>query len=370
MTKPTLHIPQKDSPSTYLTVAITDEDDRITVADSSIFQTDPNNPITRLTLGFDTATTETVEVTEYYPDNSIHIIRKPDGSPSYSWAAGTKVARVFTSYDLSEIHQYLEELNNNIIDLTEQNTEFNTAILGFTEQIETEINPIIDLLSIIEQKKQIYRGTYLGEYITEPQNMAIKAGTFDGLYIGDYWRLNNINYRIADFNYWTHGVDQVNSNHVVLIPDNPIAYFPMNEDEPAPLYFDTTLRAYLMSTILPLMNTTFEMKLCAHSENLPSILDASNVNVVSSKLEIMSESQVYGQGLFREREYPTYSTNQFALFKIAPRYIYSFPYWLRDRCNTTSYSAVSDGMSTTLPGINSCGIRPAIAIFGSTQVIG
>ena len=45
MTKPTLHIPQKDSPSTYLITAITDEDNKITVADSSIFQTDPNNLI-------------------------------------------------------------------------------------------------------------------------------------------------------------------------------------------------------------------------------------------------------------------------------------------------------------------------------------
>ena len=367
MTVPKLHIPQKDSPSTYLTSAANIGASTITVANSSIFQLDPNNLITRLTLGFDTATTETVEVDKYSALNTIKLLTPLTNN----WGVNTKVARVFTSNDLSEVHQYLGELNNNIIDLTEQNTEFNTTVLGLTEQIEYEVNPIIDLLSIIEQKKQIYRGAYLGEHITDPQNMAIKAGTFDGLYIGDYWRLNNINYRIADFNYWTHGLNQENSNHVVLIPDNPIAYFPMNEDEPAPLYFDTTLRAYLISTILPLMNTTFEMKLREHSENLPSISDASNINIVSSALEIMSESQVYGQGLFREREYPTYSTNQFALFKIAPRYIYSFlPYWLRDRCDTTSYSAVSDGMATTLPGINSCGIRPAIAIFGSTQVIG
>ena len=366
MTVPELYTPQKDSPSTYLTSAASLGTNKIYVADTNIFQNAVEGVVKRLTLGFDSATTETVEVNSYNSENEIELVEPLTNN----WGINTKVARVFTSYDLSEIHQYLEELNNNVIDLTEQNTEFNTTILGFAEQIENEINPIIDLLSIVEQKKQIYRGTYLGEQITEPQNMAIKAGTFDGLYIGDYWRLNNINYRIADFNYWTHGVDQVNSNHVVLIPDNPIAYFPMNEDEPAPLYFDTTLRTYLISTILPLMNTTFKMKLCAHSENLPSIFDASNINIVSSKLEIMSESQVYGQGLFREREYPAYRTNQFALFKIAPRYIYSFPYWLRDRCDTTSYSAVSDGMATTLPGINNCGIRPAIAIFGSTQIIG
>lgn len=340
----TLHRPQKDSPSTFLKSGIDNDDTTIVVADNSIFQNINTNGdrVTRLTIGFDGATTETVDVESYDPNNEITIIRS---TPSYSWAAGTKIARVFTSYDLSEIHQNLEELNNNIINLTEQDREFNNTILG--------------------QKKHIYRGAYLGDYITESQNMAIEAGTFDELYIGDYWRLNSVTYRIADFNYWTHGLNSENPNHVVLIPDYQMGLFKMHESESASLYFDTALREYLISTILPLMDTIFEGKLCNHSENLPSILYSDNLNVVNSKVEIMSESQVYGQGLFREREYQTYSTSQFALFKIAPRYIYTTSYWLRDRCDNMSYSAISNGMSITKIGVQPSGFRPAIAISGS-----
>ena len=101
----TLHIPQKDSPSTYLTTPIDTDDTTLVVADSSIFST---ASITRLTLGFDTATTETVTVQSYGPGNSINVTR---GTPSYNWPATTKVARVFTSYDLSEIHLALSDLN-------------------------------------------------------------------------------------------------------------------------------------------------------------------------------------------------------------------------------------------------------------------
>lgn len=104
MTVPTLHAPQKDSPETYLTASIIVADTVITVANSSIFQT---AGITRLTLGSNTTTTETVTVTNYGIDNQITVIR---GTPAYNWPTNTVVGRVFTNLDLSEIHQYLLDL--------------------------------------------------------------------------------------------------------------------------------------------------------------------------------------------------------------------------------------------------------------------
>lgn len=104
----TLHIPQKDSPSTYLTTPIDTDDTTLVVADSSIFST---ANITRLTLGFDTATTETVTVKSYGSGNSINVTR---GTPSYIWAATTtKVARVLTAQDILDIHSAIGDLNAN-----------------------------------------------------------------------------------------------------------------------------------------------------------------------------------------------------------------------------------------------------------------
>ena len=102
----TLHKPQKDSPSTYLTTAIAPNDTTLIVADSSIFSAEN---ITRLTLGYDTATTETVTVVSYGGANSIEVIR---GKPAYTWASGTtKVARVLTAQDILDIHLMLTDLD-------------------------------------------------------------------------------------------------------------------------------------------------------------------------------------------------------------------------------------------------------------------
>ena len=66
----------------------------------------------------------------------------------------------------------------------------------------------------------IYRGKYLGESATEAQYAAISAGTFDDLYIGDYWTIGGVNYRIAAFDYYLNSGDTAcTAHHVVLVPD-------------------------------------------------------------------------------------------------------------------------------------------------------
>ena len=368
MTKPTLHIPQKDSPSTYLTSAASIGDSRITVADNSIFQLDPNNPITRLTLGFDTATTETVEVDEYGTGNQIVLLTPL----TYNWGVNTKIARVFTSNDLSEVHQYLEELNSDATDLSGVVAELSTDVSVLTGDYDTEVAPILNLLSIVHQKRHIFRGAYLGNNVSQAQNIAIQTGTFENLYLGDYWIINNKVYRIADFNYWQHGINPLNPNHLVIIPDTPISTKEMDQTgENDVTYYDSSLRAYIISTILPSLNTLFGFKIAEYTENLPT--EGNIVNEVTSKVELMSETQLYGQGIFRAYKEPTYSHSQFSLFKIAPEYIHqsSEAYWLRDRAETGYYCGVNiNGMATYRSGASSSGIRPCFPIFGSTQIIG
>ena len=106
----TLHKPQKDSPSTFLAESINQYATTLAVVDSSIFQDQPLvGNVTRLTLGFDTATTETVTVVSYGSSNRITVER---GAPSYSWPVGTKIARVLTAQDITEIHDFLYEHNH------------------------------------------------------------------------------------------------------------------------------------------------------------------------------------------------------------------------------------------------------------------
>ena len=355
MTKPTLHIPQKDSPSTYLTTAINDEDNKITVVDNSIFQTDPNNLITRLTLGFDSATTETVEVTGYNPDNSIDIIRKSDGKPSYSWAAGTKVARVFTARDVNEYIEYFDYLD---FEIGKLDRNLGSLLTNFS----SKVYPIINMHNTWSGRKDLFRGNNLGSVITTAQANAIHSGTFNDLYLGDYWVINDVYYRIADFNYWRYGLG---GNHLVIVPDQPLLDLPMDTNNTVSIpYHDTTVREYLNTALLTDLQAIFGNRIPNYYENLYSI-EGSRYNEVVANVELMNESMVYGQGIMRTNNEPTYSINQFSLFRVRPEYIDTSIFWLRDQSND-KYCTVNYGMADAFSAGDSTpiGIRPCFPLSG------
>ena len=85
----------------------------------------------------------------------------------------------------------------------------------------------------------IYRGAYLGDTFTDAQKTAIKNGTFDNMFIGDYWSRpdlrdangTTIEWQIAAFNYFQGKGQDAQSNvptarygglnktnHIVVIP--------------------------------------------------------------------------------------------------------------------------------------------------------
>ena len=40
--------------------------------------------------------------------------------------------------------------------------------------------------------RNVFRGKNLGEFITDEQLAAIRDGSFDDLYVGDYWEINGL----------------------------------------------------------------------------------------------------------------------------------------------------------------------------------
>ena len=76
----------------------------------------------------------------------------------------------------------------------------------------------------------IFRGKYLGSSVTAAQYAAIKAGTFDDLFIGDYWTINGINWRIAAFDYYLGtGSTALATHHAVIVPDTGLDAQKMND---------------------------------------------------------------------------------------------------------------------------------------------
>lgn len=64
--------------------------------------------------------------------------------------------------------------------------------------------------------RNIYRGKNLGNHITDEQLARIRDGSFEDLYVGDYWKINGNRYRIVDINYYPI------KDHLVIMPDHGV----------------------------------------------------------------------------------------------------------------------------------------------------
>lgn len=53
-----------------------------------------------------------------------------------------------------------------------------------------------------EMHRNIYRGKNLGDHVTDEQVTAMRNGTFNDLFIGDYWKINSITWDIAFLPMW------------------------------------------------------------------------------------------------------------------------------------------------------------------------
>jgi len=65
----------------------------------------------------------------------------------------------------------------------------------------------------------IYRGKCLGTSITAAQWAQISAGTFDDMFVGDYWTISGQDWVICDFDYYLRcGSADITKHHLVIMP--------------------------------------------------------------------------------------------------------------------------------------------------------
>ena len=222
----------------------------------------------------------------------------------------------------------------------------------------------------------IYRGKNLGSAVTAEQYAAISAGTFDDLYIGDYWTIGGVNYRIAAFDYyWNCGDTAVPPHHVVIVPEKNLYNAVMNPT-------DTTAGGYVGSqmytTNLAQAKTTIKDAFSGHVMNhriyLVNAVEngySSGGAFVDSEVDLMNEQMVYGGSIFSPT--PTGSStpnncrvekNQLPLFAMNPAMLNTREiYWLRDVTTYSSFAVVSGvGIADYYGASSSLGVRPSFCI--------
>lgn len=224
--------------------------------------------------------------------------------------------------------------------------------------------------------RKIFRGKNLGETFSVEQKAAVQNGSFEDLWIGDYWTISGINFRIADFDYW-YGVGDTpfNQHHLVIVPDEPISDIKMNEsDTTTGGYTGCTGYTTAMTDIKSTIEAAFEYAVLDRREYLVNAISGnmpSAGNWYDSKVEFMNEPMVYGgyiqtpaSSASNVSHRTTCSKSQLALFSIAPRYmICQKDYWLRDVVSSTAFASVSkQGLATFTNASTQIGARPVFAI--------
>ena len=227
----------------------------------------------------------------------------------------------------------------------------------------------------------IYRGASLGTSVSAAQYAAISAGTFEDMYIGDYWTINSVVWRIAAFNYFYNcGDTAFTSNHVTIVPDSSLASSKMNDtDTTAGGYYGSGIRASGsgLATATTIINSAFNGHVATHRQYLTNAVTngkPSGGSWYNCSVELMSEIMVYGCGIFKPvsdgtstiTDY-TISKSQLPLFALNPKLIVSSRYnwWLRDVVSAARFADVyGTGDANWDNASYSLGVRPAFSIIG------
>lgn len=220
----------------------------------------------------------------------------------------------------------------------------------------------------------IYRGKNLGTSVTAEQYAAISSGKFTDLYIGDYWVIKGVTYRIAAFDYYYNcGDTNFTKHHVVIVPDTSLYKAQMNTS-------NVTTGGYTGSAMyksnLAQAKTTIKAAFgSAHVLTKRELLtNAVNGNTPSgwawfdSDVELMNEVQVYGSVAWGAHDGNGYNVasgdGQFPLFMFDRTKLHNREdYWLRDVASATLFSHVYyTGYAAYDYASYSLGVRPAFCI--------
>lgn len=259
---------------------------------------------------------------------------------------------------------------------------------------------ISDIIALIAGRNagghnSFYRGDQIGTGVTNAQWSAIYNGTFDDMFIGDYWLINNIKWRIAAFDYWRNfggpnTSDMCLAHHIVVVPDVSLVQSKINSTRiTTGAYYGSDFylgnngllaKTQIQSTIQSAFGVG---RMLPHKELYTSAMtdnNATSSTYAIANFDLMTEHMVYGSSIYGSVK--TYDSNsettfglgsfdysQLPLFALRREHIaLTEHWWLRDPAGAKEWCMVMrGGQCTTGYPNNENGIRPEIALYASSD---
>lgn len=212
---------------------------------------------------------------------------------------------------IDDLKEDLKDTNDSIgnvatrVDNLSGRVEINTAYIqqnkldidGNREDIDKNTEEIADLTTAISKLEplvfqnagshnSIYRGKNLGSQVTDKQYAEIAAGTFNDLYLGDYWIFNDKKYVIVGFNYLDSS-----ENHVAIVSDS-LYTSQFNPSGTETGYLNSLIKISNLSTALDIVKNNFgESHILTH-KIYANTTNAGTFGYQDTQVDLLSAYQI------------------------------------------------------------------------------
>lgn len=262
-------------------------------------------------------------------------------------------------------------------DLVIVETSSGTKAMKYEDLTNPAIEKAEENAALNLDNRNTYRGKNLGSSVTAAQKAAIQNGSFDGLFIGDYWTIGGVKWLIADMDYWYNcGDTAFTKHHLVIIPETALYNAQMNATNTTEGgYVNSAMYKTNLASAKSTISSAFGDMVLTHRELLTNAVTngrPSGGAWYDSTVELPNKCMMYGHMHFSPTSdgstipyIYTIDKTQLSLFALRPQLIVnrSYSQWLRDVVSSAVFAVVVYfGYTDCLNATSSLGVRPVFAI--------
>lgn len=285
----------------------------------------------------------------------------------------------------------ISKANSAIADVNEAVASMNANFTNLSQvatinALQTTAKTVVGAINELNSKSignnagghnSMFRGKNLGTSVSSAQWTAIQNASFDDIFVGDYWVIGGVNWRIACCDYFYNTSNTaLTKHHLVIVPDTQLYTANMNDTNTTEgAYVNSKMRTENLEQAKTQIKNAFG---ASHVLSHRLFLSTATANGRASAggwydadVEIMTEHMVYGNGVFSPVSDGSSIPNnyrveksQLPLFTFSPNLISNRQwYWLRDVISSAYFAGVTgDGRATCRAASSVAGVRPYFLI--------